>query len=371
MRPFVRISALVYRLFRPLIFRLDCERAHTLAEDLSEFVAQHPVVRAPLARMFRVHRPSLATTAGGISVPVPVGLAAGYDYEGRVARAMSALSFGFTTVGTVTYGAYAGNPRPRLGRLVRSYSLMVNKGFRSPGAPTVFRTLGDAPFEIPTGVSIGQTNRSYRDVDEAIEDIAAGFRKARDTQVPFAYYELNISCPNLTTAIDFYDPKRLDLLLTRITDQPLERPLWVKMPISRTNEETLALLEVCAAHGVAAVVIGNLQMQRDVPGVVKEESDRYPMGHLSGKPTEARSNELIALAYRQFRDRFAIVGCGGIFSAEDAYRKIRLGASLTELITGMIWQGPQLVAEVALGVEERLKRDGFSTLADAVGADVR
>ncbi len=368
-RVFVRASALLYGALRPLIFKTDCERAHKSAENLSAFVGRNSAARASVSCLFKVRRPSLTTNAGGVTVDVPVGLAAGYDYEGRAARAMSALSFGFTTVGTMTYGAYEGNPAPRLGRLIRSRSLMVNKGFRSPGAQAVLATLGDMPFDIPTGVSIGQTNKEYHETDQAIEDIAAGFRKARDSSVPFAYYELNISCPNLRTAFNFYDPRHFAQLLRRVTETPLKRPLWVKMPINCTNEETVALLDVCAAHHVDAVVIGNLQHRRDVTGVIREESDRFPMGNLSGKPTEARSNELIKLAYRSYRDRLAIVGCGGIFSAADAYRKVRLGASMTELITGLIWQGPQLVADVALGLDTLLVRDGFSRLADAVGAD--
>ncbi len=187
--------------------------------------------------------------------------------------------------------------------------------------------------------------------------------------VPFSYYELNISCPNLHGPIEFYSPAHLEELLTAVFKLQLSRPVFIKMPIVKTNEEVLGMLTVIARFPVAGVIIGNLFGDRTLPLLVQKELEPYPKGGLSGMATQHRSDELIGLVYANFGKRFVIVGCGGVFSAADAYRKIRSGASLIQFITGMIFEGPQLPAAINKGIAQLLKKDGFNNVSEAIGAD--
>ncbi|HEU0050898.1 MAG TPA: quinone-dependent dihydroorotate dehydrogenase, partial [Patescibacteria group bacterium] len=187
--------------------------------------------------------------------------------------------------------------------------------------------------------------------------------------VPFSFFELNVSCPNLLSPVDFYEPAHLSELLTRILSGGLQKPLFIKMPISESDHQTRLMLDVIVRFPVAGIIFGNLQKNRQDPALVPEEVTQAGKGHFSGKPTEQRSNELIALAYREYGHRLTIIGCGGIFSAEDAYKKISAGASLVQLITGMVYEGPQLIGEINSGLVRLLKRDGFVSIREAIGKD--
>jgi len=205
--------------------------------------------------------------------------------------------------------------------------------------------------------------------EEAVLDVVNAFKKAEASKLPFSYYELNISCPNLFGSVTFYPPENLRTLLAAVTALGLSHPLFIKMPIEKTNAEIEAILDVILTFKIAGVIFGNLQKNRQTSGVIPEESAKYPVGHLSGMPTQKDSDHFTELAYRKGRGKIAVIGCGGIFSAEDAYRKIRLGASLVQFITGLIYEGPQLAAEINIGLIELLKKDGFKNIAEAVGKD--
>lgn len=142
------------------------------------------------------------------------------------------------------------------------------------------------------------------------------------------------------------------------------------MPIEQTDEEIAKMLEVIVSFSVSGVIFGNLQKDRKDKALVLEEVKKYPVGNFSGKPTEQRSNELISLAYKKYGKKLVIIGCGGIFSASDAYRKIKLGATLVQLITGLVFEGPQLIAEINLSLDKLLRKDGFSNISEAIGKDL-
>ena len=351
---------------KPFLFLFDAEAVHGFATSLGAFLGAIGPLKWLMKKSAAPRDASLVQTIGGIRFSGPLGLAAGFDYEARLTQILPAVGFGFETVGTITNGAYEGNRKPRLGRLPKSRSLLVNKGFKNRGIKAILAKLRGNRFEIPVGISIGVTNSPELSSQElAIADISAAFEEAEKSSVPFSYYELNISCPNLRVKTDFYSPEHLSNLLAEVTGKKLRKPLFVKMPIDKTDGEALAMLEVISRHPVQGVIFGNLQRSRDT--LVPEEVPLAVRGGLSGKPTEKRSDELIALAYRSFGKKLTIIGCGGAFCAEDAYRKIRLGASLVQLITGMIYEGPQLIGEMNLGLAELLKRDGFADISEAVG----
>lgn len=350
---------------------LDAEVVHEQTIAFGRWLGESGAVKAVFSRVFKRRDPLLRQSLFGIEFQSPVGIAAGFDYEGKLTQLLPSLDFGFDTIGTFTNKPYGGNPRPRLGRLPKSLSLMVNKGLKNDGVEATLARLRGKPFNCPVGVSIGVTNNpNFKTKDEAIEDVISAFRKAEASGIPFAYYELNISCPNLPETIGFYEPKRLEKLLTAAGKLKLSRPAWIKMPISETDGEIRKMMDVIIKHRfINAVIFGNLVSDRKNPAIRRDEVEKFPDGNFSGVPCRERSNELIRLAFREYGGRMKIIGCGGVFGAEDAFKKIKLGASLVQLITGLVFEGPQLVSQINRGISAILKRDGYSSITQAVGAE--
>jgi dihydroorotate dehydrogenase len=374
-RLFVHIVGFLYRrVGAPIFFLWDSEPIHEFFLVLGEKMSQWKLVVAVTRGLFVIRHPSLKTFAAGIPFENPIGLAAGFDHEAQLPGIIGAIGFGFESVGTVTNGAYGGNSYPRIKRLVKSRAILVNKGFKSTGIAAVLARLTSRGehWDIPVGISLGRTNTTaHNSHEDAIADIVASFKAVQDSPLPFSYVELNISCPNLLKDISFYEPQRLQQLLAAVTGLKLSRPLFIKMPIGLSNEKTLALLDVCLMFPVAAGIFGNLQHDRSHPAFdqaeIAEFSDKK--GNWSGMPCQSRSDELVAPAYRHVKEKIAIVGCGGVFTAEDAYRKIRNGASLVQLVASTIFEGPQIAAEICADLPKLLKRDGFEHVSDAVGVD--
>jgi dihydroorotate dehydrogenase len=369
---FLKVYAWVYRNFtKKFLFLFDPEFVHDFITSVGGKIGNVGISRSVIKKLFYVKTRKLSQVYFGISFDNPVGLAAGFDYQAKLTNTLPLLSFGFQTIGTITNHPYEGNPKPRLGRLAKSRSLMVNKGFKNPGIKEIVKKLQKKEFKIPVGLSIGKTNSTKHMAQvEAIDDIVSAFKIAECSRVNFSYYELNISCPNLFGDVDFYPPENLRELLKAVTDLKLKKTLLIKMPIEKTDEQTMEMLDVITQFPVAGVIFGNLQKNRKDKSLNAEEVKRFPVGNFSGKPTEQRSNELIELTYRNYGKKLIIIGCGGIFNAQDAYRKIKLGASLVQLVTGLIFEGPQLVAQINLDLKELLRKDGFINISEAIGKEV-
>jgi len=357
-------------LIKHILFLTKPDFIHEAMLNLGQFAGNSQLVKKTFDYKYKYQDRALKQKVAGITFENPMGLAAGFDYEGKLTQVLPSLGFGFQTVGTVTNMPYEGNPPPRLGRLPKSKSLMVNKGFKSSGAKSVAQKLSQLNFEIPVGISIGRTNSPLlKTQKDSVADIVEAFKTFEAFGVKNSYYELNISCPNLIhdAGIDFYSPKNLEELLTTIDKLKIKKPIFIKMPIEKTDREVLAMLAVIAKHGPSGVIFGNLQKDRKHKSLVKNEVKKFPVGNFSGKPTWERSNELISLAYKHYKDRLVIIGCGGVFSAEDAYEKIKRGATLVQFITGMIFEGPQLATQINLGLTSLLVKDGLKNISEAVG----
>ncbi|OGK11255.1 dihydroorotate dehydrogenase (quinone) [Candidatus Roizmanbacteria bacterium RIFCSPHIGHO2_01_FULL_37_16] len=358
-----------------IFFLIDPEIIHERMTANGEFIGKIIPVRYLLKRITRFRTKSLGQKIAGLDFEYPVGFAAGFDYQAQLPQIAPALGFGFQTIGTITNLAYEGNPKPRLGRLPKSKSLMVNKGFKNKGASEVIRKLSNLvikDFEIPIGVSIGRSNSAMLPtLKQSIQDITESFKKFERSSVKHSYYELNISCPNIIhgSNVSFYPPKNLSQLLSAVQKIKIKKPIFIKMPIELSDRDILNILNVVIKYKIPGVIIGNLQKNKNDPALVKEEVKKWKVGNFSGKPTFNRSNELIKLTYKKFGKKFIIIGCGGIFSAKDAYTKIKLGASLVQLITGMIYQGPQLIPQINLGLIDFLEQDGFKNIKDAIGVN--
>jgi dihydroorotate dehydrogenase subfamily 2 len=362
------------KVLKPLLFQFDAEAIHDLMTNAGELLGDFPITRQATHRLFAYEHEALSQVIDGTPFKNPIGLSAGFDYNARLTSILPSVGFGFASVGTVTRKYYEGNPKPRLGRLPKSKSLLVNKGFKSLGIERVLNNhvkLVDAGFQ--AGISIGATNSPQTATTETqIEDIVSSFSylKNHKRSLDFSYYEVNISCPNVRGSGNLASPQSLTTVLTELASLKLKKPLWVKFPIEQSFEESKPLLKIMIDKGVQAVVIGNLAKSRSNSALQLDElkTIEHAKGNFSGKPTWELSNALIKHTYKTFGNDIKIVGVGGVFSAADAYQKITLGASLVQLITGMIFMGPQLIGQINKGLVEQLHQDGLEHISEAIGS---
>lgn len=359
---------LLYRMIlKPIFFAQDPEVVHDRMVGVGARLGRNTLGRKLIQICFNYTHSSLGQNKWGVYFCNPVGLAAGFDKEGKLCTIAGHMGFGFSEVGTVTFGAYEGNPKPRLYRLPRSRGLVVYYGLKNSGAQNIVAHLKTEKKTIPRIISIGKTNCS-RTADEksGIDDYKNCLQVFRD-QDEGDIYELNISCPNTFGGEPFTTRDRLQKLLEALSIEKINKPIILKMPINLPWEEFRTLLDVALRFGVQAVNIGNLNKDRS-DASIKEQIPENIRGSISGKPTWELSNELISQTYAYCGDKIVIIGTGGIFSAEDAYEKIKRGASFVQLITGMIYEGPQLIGSINYELVRLLKRDGYTTITDAVGA---
>lgn len=335
-------------LLKPLFFLFDAEFIHNTLVSVGEWLGKSRLGRATIGLLFDYRAPALSKTLDDITFPSPVGLAAGFDYNGQLTQILPSLGFGFHTIGTVTLKPYQGNSGKRLDRFKASKALLVNKGLKSWGAVAVIKKLRGLSFQIPTGISIGATNQHYTSTKAQILDILQSFALFEKSSLQHAYYELNISCPNTFGGEPFTTPARLELLLSSLDRLAITKPLYIKMPIDQEEKITLELLKVSSKHHVAGLIFGNLTKDKQNPLVHPDDRKRWltQPGNVSGKPTWERSNNALKLTKKHFGNRFTLIGTGGIFSPQDLETKQALGADLCQLITGMIYQGPQLIGQI-------------------------
>lgn len=367
----LKLNHVVYLyLLSKIIFLFNSELMHDLMTIIGEYIGKVGFLRKTLSFLFNVKSPILKQKIKGIVFENSIGLAAGFDYQARLTQILPSVGFGFETIGTITNLPYEGNPKPRLARLLKSKSLMVNKGFKNQGINEISRKLRNYTFDMPVGISIGQTNSTILSQKSAIEDIIKAFKKAQSANLKIKYYELNISCPNLNSKVTFYDPFKLDVLLKAVKKLNIRKPIFIKMPIDKKDSEVLGMLKVIYRNKIDGVIFGNLQKDRKNKELNKKEIAKYPIGNFSGRPTFEASNHLISLAYKNYKDKLIIIGCGGVFNADHAYKKIKLGATLVQFITGLIFEGPTLAASINSDLIILLKKDGYKNISQAIGKDI-
>lgn len=367
--PLSKLTGITYRnVAKPALFCIPADKAHEGMVAAGSLAMKLSPVRALTSSLFRYDHPLLEQNLAGIQLKTPIGLAAGFDYGANLTHALESLGFGFQTVGTITNQAYEGNKPPMLGRLPLSQSLWVNKGFKNDGAEAVQKKLADYEFPHPVGISVGATNRTYKNEADQINEYLAAFLTL-DQNTNHSYWELNISCPNLAAGADFQEPAALSRLLSAVDTLELEQPLFIKMPIDITKEQLISLLIIIEQSTAAGIIIGNLTKKSDSKQFWLQERFLYDHGGFSGKPTRALSTEHIRTAYHFTEGRLAIIGCGGVFGIEDAVEKLKAGASALQLITGLILRGPQIVGQINLDLVRYMEREGYHHLSELIGVE--
>jgi dihydroorotate dehydrogenase len=342
----------LYPLLRPLAFALDAETAH----------------RATIAALKlspKRHPPSfpesLKSTVAGLDFPSPVGLAAGFDKDAEVPEHMLGLGFGFVEVGTVTPQPQKGNPRPRLFRLAEDRAVINRLGFNTRGQPAAWTRL-ERCTRVPgvIGVNIG----ANKDSTDRIADYVAGVQAMSSVA---RYITINISSPNTPGLRQLQDEGALSALLSAVSEArgPKGPPIFLKVAPDLGTSEPDQIARVAAQYQVDAIIVANTTVSR--PPL--KSRYRNETGGLSGAPLKP----LALHALRAFRaasgGAIPLIGVGGIASADDAWERIRAGASLVQLYTAMVYRGPGIARWIAHGLAERLAREGFANIAEAVGSE--
>ena len=364
------IIGFLYRnFFKKILFKIDEEKIHDNIIRLGKFLGSNILFRKTISLSLNFSDPMLEQNIGGIFFKNPVGLAAGFDKNAELTEIAPSLGFGFIEVGSITGQPCSGNPKPRLWRLIKSRSIVVYYGLKNDGSEIISKRLATKKFKIPVGISLAKTNSPETiETEKGIKD----YLKAAQSFLNIGdYLTINISCPNAFGGQPFTDSYSLNLLLQEIKGLNIKKPIFLKMPPDLPPEKVDKIIELADGYRLAGFICANLIKNRNNPKIIPEEISRVPeeLGGISGRPAEETANNLIAYIYQKTKGEKIIIGCGGIFNALDAYKKIRLGASLLQLITGLIFEGPQIISQINLGLCRLLKKDGFKNISEAVGAD--
>lgn len=360
-------------LLKPIFFKMDPERAHHLVIDGFATASRVPGMTGLLNAMYGVPAsPELETELVGLSFPHPIGLAAGLDKNGKAPDVFSSIGFGFAEVGTVTPKGQAGNEQPRLFRLPPDEALINRMGFNNDGAEAMAASLAKRKIHrIPIAVNIGKNKVTPNEA--AHEDYQACIRALYDYG---DFFVVNISSPNTQGLRDLQHGEELRKLLGAVMDEMKQQAagrgakpkcVFVKIAPDMTDEELQHTVATITDSEVSGIIATNTTLSRQ--GLTHENAGET--GGLSGKPLRDRSTEVIRAVYRQTNGQLPIIGSGGIFTAQDAYDKIRAGASLVEIYTALIYKGPELLRELTTGLKECLRKDGYRHISEAVGADHR
>ena len=347
-----------YDIAKPLLFRLPAETAHSIGHTALQFAQQTPLRRLLQAR-YTVSDDRLRTDAFGQEFPNPVGVAAGFDKNAEIPSGLAALGFGSVEVGGVTAQPQRGNARPRMFRLREDEAVINRMGLNNHGAAVVGRRLLRTDVAVPVGVNIAKSE--HVDPDAAPSDYVATYERVAEGA---DFFVVNVSCPNSQGFEELQNRESMAAIFEALGDAGAS-PLLIKLSPDLPEPAMADALGIVEEFDLDGVVATNTSTER--PASLRSPS-RTEGGGLSGKPIERQATETVRFVAE--RVDVPVVGVGGVSTAEDAYRKIRAGASLVQLYTGLIYRGPSIARDINRGLLELLERDGFESVSDAVGADL-
>ena len=357
------------RFIRPLAFRLDPETAHHLAIAAGERLGWAAgAMRAAMC----IEDERLATDVAGLHFPTPIGLAAGFDKSGSAMRALAGLGFGSIEIGSVSVDPSIGNPKPRLWRLPADQAIVVHYGLPNDGAEVIANRLARIRLPVPLGINLVVTNRGPGAAPLTADQIVGEYVAAAKAMAPHAdYLMLNLSCPNTVDGRDFFaDAGHLNACLTALGEMKPTLPVFLKVSPVGGIEAIERVLAAADGRDFVSGFMFNLSPVKPEGMRAPEQVWRALPGAVSGPPAAPSADFCIRETFRRMdRKRHVLIGAGGVSSAADAYAKIRLGASLVQLLTALIYQGPGVVRGITKGLAQLLARDGMKHVADAVGVD--
>lgn len=352
-------------IIRPLFFTQDPETAHDRVSQIMSYAGKSTVLRNVTKALFSYEHPLLHTTFAGMKFKNPLGLAAGFDKHCKLIEITSCLGFGFTEVGCITAKEQPGNPKPRIFRLPLDYALLNRMGFNNNGADNAlmqFKSVNSR--EIPVGLNIGKSK--VTPLDEAYQDYLYTF-KTLYNYVDFV--TINVSSPNTPGLRGLQDKDQLLKIIKTLQHQNhTQKPLLVKIAPDVTFEQLDDIIHVAKTTKLSGIIATNTTLSRDhlISGKILTQE----AGGISGLPLQKKSTEIIKHIYTTTSGSLPIIGVGGIFSAKGAYHKIIHGASLLQLYTGLIYQGPSAAKNINKGLITYLQKNNFNHISEAVGSEI-
>lgn len=367
------MSWLYRRVIRPGLFRQDAECAHDFALKTLARASRSDFAGKCLGVLFAA--PALPVELFGLAFPNPIGVAAGLDKHAAALPIWQHLGFGFCELGGVTWHAQPGNPAPRMFRAAADGAIVNRMGFNNSGAEAVARKLrewktsGRWPAH-PVGINLGKSK--VTPLGQAAEDYAKSFRELRDLA---DFFVVNVSSPNTPGLRELQDKSALNDILAALQEAGKvgpgvqgRKPILVKVAPDLSLSALDEILELAGPRSIAGIVATNTTITRPSAGSPGLQAIYGETGGLSGKPLRARSTEIVRHVFRQTGGKLPIIGVGGVFSPEDAWEKIISGASLVQLYTGLVYEGPGIARAIVTGLREKLKEKGIKHLHEAVGS---
>ncbi|WP_314969476.1 quinone-dependent dihydroorotate dehydrogenase [Capnocytophaga gingivalis] len=338
-------------IIRPLLFLFDPEKVHQFTFRWLKFVNKIPFVPALLRTRYRLKDKRLEREVFGIKFPNPVGLAAGLDKNAELFSELSSLGFGFIEIGTVTPKPQPGNPPKRLFRLVEDEGIINRMGFNNEGVEAIVARLKKNKNVI-IGGNIGKNK--WTENDKAHEDYLYCFEHL----APYVdYFVVNVSSPNTPNLRSLQEKEPLQKLLTLLQEAngklPKSKPILLKIAPDLTDEQLMDIIDIVEQTRIAGVIATNTTITRE--GLTSEK--KVETGGLSGRPLTQRSTEVIRFLAEKSQHRFPIIGVGGIHTPKDALEKLRAGASLVQIFTGFIYEGPSLIKRINKAIIKRMKSE--------------
>ncbi|MDD4820101.1 MAG: quinone-dependent dihydroorotate dehydrogenase [Flavobacteriales bacterium] len=333
-------------IIRPILFRFSAEKAHNMTFLGLKILQKIPFALIITKAILGRHKKELETEVFGIKFPSPVGLAAGLDKDAQVYDALNCLGFSFVEIGTVTPKAQIGNPAPRLFRLIADRAIINRMGFNNLGVEQMVQRLKKRRTNVIIGGNIGKNKVTPN------QDAVSDYLKSFEALYPYVdYFAVNVSSPNTPNLRALQEKEPLTALLSALMTankaKEKAKPILLKIAPDLTHEQIDDIIEIVENTGIAGVIATNTTISRELIFNASEEKvEKMGAGGLSGMPLTEKSTEVIRYIHERSGGRFPIIGVGGIMSAEDAVEKLEAGASLVQLYTGFIYEGPSLIRRI-------------------------
>jgi len=349
------------KLIRPILFLIDPEKIHNFTIWGLSFFSEYQFLNKLLKSKLNYTSPRLRQKLFGLKFKNPIGLSAGLDKNGKAINTWSAMGFAWAQIGSVTYSPQAGNKKPRMWRLPEDRGLVVNLGLCNQGASEILKQLQKKKGLI--SISIAKSNNVL--LENAANDYEASFKMLTDYA---DIVTINLSCPNVKNFTGLQSKELLEPILNRIQNINIaKKPIWLKIGQDLSKNELDDIIYLVKKYNIDAIIACNLSKNRE--GLNLQSKNKDKPGGVSGYKLNKKVNKIIAYLYQNSDGRYRIIGTGGVFSGEDAYQKIKAGANLIQLITGLIYNGPLAVNKINKQLEYLLAQDNFKHISEAVGIE--
>ncbi|MGV3095100.1 MULTISPECIES: quinone-dependent dihydroorotate dehydrogenase [Staphylococcus] len=355
----------MYKLIKPLLFKFDPEKAHGMTIDALKLAQKRAFLLPVMHKLFNYEDPSLTQTIKGITFNNPIGLAAGFDKSCEVPKALENVGFGALELGGITPKPQDGNPKPRMYRLVEDNALINRMGFNNIGMNRALWNLRRHSYTIPVGLNVGVNkttpyNDRYQDYIKVIDTFKADV----------SFFTVNISSPNTENLQSFHDKDEFSMLCKALKDfkahTEVNVPIFLKLTSDLELDGFKTILPAIT-ETFDGMILANTTRQRD--GLTS--ANKVEDGGLSGRPLFKRNLELVKWAYQQTKGEFLIIGTGGIFSAKDAIQMMRNGASLVQIYSSLVIEGPGLTKKINKDIAAYLKQHRYNNVSEIIGLDAK